>query len=561
IGKLYPVTLTVQDESGFPNDRHTDRIVVKVDESPIAEAGADQTVCTGVEVHFDGSKSTDFDGVVNRFTWNFGDERTGGGITPVHVYTQPGDYRVLLNIEGDQAGQCDNTDTDELVVHVVEAPVARIAGPSRVATGVAAAFYGSGSSNATGKIEGWHWDFGDGATADGAKVVHQFEKPGAYVVKLAIDTEANSSACQAVAAEHYVVANAPPVADAGSERLVGVNEDVAFDASGSSDPDGAILAYDWDFGDGASATGLYVRHRFAQSGRYPVKLTVRDDTDLPNNSATATAMITVNAAPEPVIGAPDAACPGEQLAFSAADSRDADGATLSYAWHFGDGASAEGPKVSHAFTTPGRYDLTLAVDDGTGRNNSLQQITRSFHVNRPPRALAGPDRMVCPGDPVAFDGGASVDWDGKLVDYTWDFGDGTTANGAKVVHPFETPGLYDVRLSVSDDSGSSCRTRTDVVQVQVNAPPVAVADGDRQGFTGGAYDQLLFDASASSDADGEPLSYVWDLGDGVQLAGEKILHGYAEPGEYDVKLGVSDGSGLVCGQAWTDLKVAVKRRE
>ena len=122
-------------------------------------------------------------------------------------------------------------------------------------------------------------------------------------------------------------------------------------------------------------------------------------------------------------------------------------------------------------------------------------------------------------------------------------------------------GLYDVRLSVTDDSGSSCRTRTDVVKVQVNAPPVAVADGDRQGFTGGAYDQMLFDASASSDADGEPLSYLWDLGDGVQLAGEKILHAYAEPGDYDVKLGVSDGSGLACGQAWTDLKVAVRRRE
>ena len=45
------------------------------------------------------------------------------------------------------------------------------------------------------------------------------------------------------------------------------------------------------------------------------------------------------------------------------------------------------------------------------------------------------------------------------------------------------------------------------------------------------------------------------------LAGEKILHAYAEPGDYDVKLGVSDGSGLVCGQAWTDLKVAVRRRE
>ena len=166
-GAVYPVTLTVQDESGFPNDRHTDRIVVKVDESPIAEAGPDQEVCAGAEVNFDGSASRDFDGVVNRFSWNFGDGATGGGDRPVHVYSLPGNYRALLTIEGDQAGQCDNTDTDEAVITVVEAPVARIAGPNRVAVGTPVSYDAGQSSGATGQIGTWRWDFGDGATAEG----------------------------------------------------------------------------------------------------------------------------------------------------------------------------------------------------------------------------------------------------------------------------------------------------------------------------------------------------------------------------------------------------------
>ena len=87
--------------------------------------------------------------------------------------------------------------------------------------------------------------------------------------------------------------------------------------------------------------------------------------------------------------------------------------------------------------------------------------------------------------------------------------------------------------------------------------PAAIA----QGFVGGAYDQLLFDAAASSDADGQPLSYLWDLGDGVTRTGEKVLHAYAEPGEYVVRLGVSDGTGLACGQSWDEIKVDVRDRD
>jgi PKD repeat protein len=63
-----------------------------------------------------------------------------------------------------------------------------------------------------------------------------------------------------------------------------------------------------------------------------------------------------------------------------------------------------------------------------------------------------------------------------------------------------------------------------------------------------------------TDADGEPLSFLWDLGDGVTRAGEKVLHAYTEPGEYAVRLGVADGTGLSCGQASDEIKVSVQRR-
>ena len=446
-------------------------------------------------------------------------------------------------------------------MRVVEAPVARIAGPSSIAVGAPATFDANASSGATGQIVNWRWDFGDGAVAEGPVVEHTYLTPGAYVVRLGIETDASAAACDVAEMKHQVVANAQPVAEAGEDQLVGANQEVMFDGSRSTDFDSAIAAWSWDFGDGATAEGASARYRFREPGRYQVTLTVRDETDLPNNTARDTLTVEVNAPPEPLIDAPAVACVEERVRFAADGARDRNGAIERLAWSFGGGAGAEGPEVEHRYAAPGRYQVAVLADDGLGLNNSQQQAVHALHVNQPPRAVAGPDRMVFPGEPVVFDGAASHDGDGALTRFRWDFGDGVAADGEQVTHVFETPGIYDVLLSVTDDSGASCESASDIARVWVNAPPVAVAGADRDGFVGGAYDHLLFDASGSRDADGEPLSFLWELGDGVTRGGEKVLHAYAEPGEYAVRLGVADGTGLSCGQAWDEIKVSVQRRE
>jgi PKD repeat protein len=555
-GAVYPVTLTVEDESGYPASRHTDRAVVTVDESPIAEAGPDRAVCANTEVHFDGSASRDFDGVVNRFTWDFGDGAVGGGERPVHIFRRPGDYRVLLTIEGDNVGQCPNTGTDEAAVHVVAAPVARIEAPDRIPIGSPAVF----RAGTEGGIVGWHWDFGDGATAEGREVDHVFAQPGVYRVSLSVQPGADASACNVVTAKHRIVANAPPVADAGPDRAVATQEEVTFDGSASADSDGAVSLYRWDFGDGATATGMVVRHRFRDSGSYPVTLTVTDDADLPNSQASDRATVTVNGTPVPaIVAAP--ACPGTPASLSAAGTTDPDGAIRRFEWDFGDGDRATGAEVSHVYPEPGIYDVVLIADDEAGLGNSRRSTAHALHVNRPPSAAAGPDRTVCPSDVVGFDASGSVDWDGKLVRYRWAFGDGTTADGAAVNHRFRDPGHYEVRLSVTDDSGSACAVAEDVAEVHVNAPPVVEAGADRKAFAGGAHDDVLFDASRSFDPDGAGLDYAWQFGDGIVRSGARLRHAFTAPGAYKVRVAVRDGSGLVCGETVSEMAVEVSSHD
>ena len=179
---------------------------------------------------------------------------------------------------------------------------------------------------------------------------------------------------------------------------------------------------------------MVARHRYRESGVYTVKLTVTDDAGLPNSSTQATATVTVNAAPAPVIAVAGGACFGQPVGLDAKRSSDADGAIRSFEWDLGDGAKASGAEISHVYGDPGVYNVVLTADDGGGLANSRRAASKALHVNRPPSASAGPDRSVCAGDTVAFDGGGSIDWDGKLAGYRWDFADGATADGVRVAH-------------------------------------------------------------------------------------------------------------------------------
>ena len=180
-----------------------------------------------------------------------------------------------------------------------------------------------------------------------------------------------------------------------------------------------------------------------------------DDTQLPNNTTTATITATVNAPPEPVIAGPSAACPGEPVAFNGRSSTDADGEIARFLWHFGDGASAEGAEVTHSYAAPGHYPLALIADDGRGLNNSQQQTILDLHVNRPPRPMAGPDRLVCPARRSPSTAAAR-----STGTASWSAITGTSATqqgrGCQGHPRYEQPGAYDARLTVTDDFGSRC---------------------------------------------------------------------------------------------------------
>ena len=561
-GGLYPVTLTVRDDSGMASNIHSDRIAVQIDQGPVATASPREVLaCANSEVSFDGSKSTDVDGVVNSFRWDFGDGNFDGGERATHIYRRPGDYRAFLTIQGEKVGNCSNTSTDEVPVKIIAGPVAAIIAPSAVPITEAAKFNGASSSFSDGKVTGWRWDFGDGSSGSGAEVTHKYSKAGVYRVTLTISSDSKAPSCQAVSSRRLITVNDPPQAAFAAKQLVAVGDEVLFDGSASRDPDGSIVGYAWDFGDGNKGSGVTVRHAYRAPGSYKVKLTVKDNASLPNSSMTTERIVKVNAPPVPEISGPDVACVNEAITWASERSTDPDGKISAFRWTLGDGTEVAAASATHRYTKPGRYSMTLFADDGAGLANSRSHVTRSIRVNRPPQASAGADRMACPGEAIRFDGSASSDTDGTLTRFSWDFGDGTTREGAQTEHSFAKPGTYQVRLTVTDDSGSTCSINTAALKVLVKARPVAQSGGDREIWVGGANDAILLDASKSSDPDGYSLNFAWQIGDGSTAAGERVRHVIPAPGEYKAILSVSDTSGLSCGTATDSFRIIARERK
>ena len=153
---------------------------------------------------------------------------------------------------------------------------------------------GTLSLDPDGTIAGHAWDFGDGTTGSGATAGHTYAAAGTYDVTLTVTDDDGLTGTRVLPVTVVVVPPPPPpppmppiaVLDVNCAQFV-----CSFNGSASSDPDGTIAAYAWNFGDGATASGATANHTYAAPGNYTVTLTVTDDdglTDAETNVLTVT---------------------------------------------------------------------------------------------------------------------------------------------------------------------------------------------------------------------------------------------------------------------------------
>ncbi len=183
-------------------------------------------------------------------------------------------------------------------------------------------------------------------------------------------------------------ANIPPEAIASGNPVTGTAPlEVNFDGSASSDEDGTIDSYLWDFGDGNTGSGVTATHTYQTDGNFNATLIVTD-----NNGAEATSSsitinvdaVSTNIPPEAIAsGNPVTGTAPLEVNFDGSASSDEDGTITSYAWNFGDGNTDDsGEKVTHIYQTAGSFNATITVTDNKGVEATSSPITINVDLDQ-----------------------------------------------------------------------------------------------------------------------------------------------------------------------------------
>ncbi|HIC95648.1 TPA: PKD domain-containing protein, partial [Candidatus Bipolaricaulota bacterium] len=227
----------------------------------------------------------------------------------------------------------------------------------------------------------------------------------------------------------------------------------------SSDPDGEIVSWEWDFGDGTASDKQNPSHRYLRAGIFTVRLTVTDDA---GDIGRATREIVVSPAPpnEPPQAlfsfSPTRPTTEDTIQFTDR-STDPDGEITFRFWDFGDGSNSTEENPTHKYADSGRYTVVLTVADNRGATDSFSReiMVTKLAVNQPPQAnftFSPPSPTA--GDIVQFLD-QSTDPDGRVVFWFWSFGDGSTSTLKDPSHRYKAPGTYTVTLKVADDEGAT----------------------------------------------------------------------------------------------------------
>ncbi len=375
-----------------------------------------------------------------------------------------------------------------------------------------------------------------------------------------------------------VVTFQPPTADFTFSPAAPVaGEPITFDGTSSADFDGEIVVYEWDFdGNGeADATAVIAEHTFSEPGVHDVSLTVVDDSgnadtitrsvEVREEEADVARPIGVSTFQPPVADfafMPASPSAGDAVQFDGTLSSDFDGEIVAYAWDFdGDGeADASASVVEHAFTDPGTYAVSLTVTDDAG---NIDTVTLSIQIGGdtdepgaglPIAALQRSPIEPIAGESVLFNGTSSIDPDGQIVSFAWDFdNDGEIDSTAPIAeHTYAEAGAYTVSLTVTDSDGNpSTIAETFAVAEPPEVPrePVSIqpplADFAYMPAAPSPGDPVLFNGTFSSDFDGEIVAYAWDFdGDGTIDSTDSVAeHRFTSPGTYTVSLTVTDDGG------------------
>lgn len=551
----YLITLTVDDRQQQTNSIQTTTHELVINRYPLAQFTLPARWEPTRPLEVDGSRSSDPDGTVAEYQWYINGKESATGPNPSLTFNEPGDYAVALKVK-DNSGFDDAVGMKTLSIHINYPPVVRWKMTPEVAEpNVPVTFDAAASSDKESKsLSAVRWTFSDGSTAEGMRVTKTFSQPGIISVS-AIVNDGAGFANSAQSLRKDILVNSSPIIV--TKTLIRTNSRrVLLDASQSYDIDKHAVNFEWLLPDRTRVNKAAFTWDAPSGGIHFITVTANDGQGRKNSITRETVKILVNRPPVAVVDSLVYACTGQTILFNGSLSYDPDGDAVSTKWDFGDGTSTSETNPAHTYRTPGYYTVKLLLDDGFAEQPTTATIPVIVEGS-PVAYQTFADTTICVNVPLDFDGTRSVDPNGPIGSFSWEFGDGIASLGNKVSHAYTKPGVYYATLTVIGSGSGRC---TRVSQV---TSTVRVIEGPTADFTMpervSIGELVTFDPSLSR-PNGTVSSVRWKLGGDTLINAAElspVSYRFRRSGTYDIELTISIRSTSNCNSATITRKVIV----
>jgi PKD repeat protein len=516
--------------------------------APVANFGFPGITCANQLVQFTDLSQLNGGGSIISWDWNFGDGITGVNNTstaqnPAHLFSAAGTFSVTLIVKNTSGCQ----DTILKTVTVSPLPVANFTADT-ACLGQVTTFTNTSSPPLPANLINYTWDFGDGGSSILPNPTHIYTTYGIMTVKLTIT---NSNGCVKDTTKQVLVHPLPiPAFTYTTPNCLGAVVQYTNLSTTVVGYLGSIVTWVWDFGDGSPIVTINfpanpnVSHTFIGNAvAHVVRLTVTT-----SDGCTDFIEHTVNSMPSPLasFSYPTADCALQAVQFTDLSQANGGGNITQWHWNFGDPASGSSNTTtsqnpSHTFMGgAGSYNVTEIVYNASGCSDTVSQTVT---IIAQPLANFTAD-TVCLGTLTTFTDQSTP---ATIVQWFWDFGDGTTNTGAAQTHMYSPAGVYNVTLTVTTNDGCvGVKTKS----ILVIAKPVASFSASAPTCAG---DSVQFH-DLSSTPHGQILTWLWHFGDGSSdvtitfPASPDVNHFYTVGGTYTVVLTITTSDGC------TDIK-------
>jgi len=512
----YTVKLVVKNASGVDEVIKTNYITVFPAPLPSFTANM-TTACAPSTIQFtDLSTIPPGAGSIVSWSWDFGDGASSTQQNPSHTYTNTGFYNVSLQITSSTG--CKTSAAIGRFIRIVNGVSAdfSFAQPGTCQAPFLINF--QDQSNGPGVLS-YTWSFGNGSPNSNLQNPSStFNAAGTYPIQL--NVRSNLGCSGSITKDIVIVGK---TTDFSYPATICIGQTVTF--QNKSNP--APISSFWTFGDGTNSSQINPVKTFLNGGTFPVKLI----NNYGNCSDSITKNVTIITQPPVDFSVNDSTACNPPFAPNFVDK--SPGAST-WLWSFGDGGTSNQQNPTHTYTTSGFFDISLTITLPGGCSNT---ITKKQYIKIKSTTVDILNAPIGGCVPFTYRPIPKIESVDSIVKYSWDLGEaGAIYNTQFPSHTYNSPGSYDIQLSVTTQTGC----------VVTKSVPAGVLTGTKPtanfSFTPNntcASTPIQF-TDLSTATPGPIVHWDWDFGDSTASNAQNPSHVYKDTGSLTVQFVISN---------------------